>query len=125
MTRLRRFRSFGWTLVASLLTLKVLLLTYGAYHGPDPNVTLLWGDSILPEAPVAGLVMLSALCGAGVVFSVWRRQGLRATESQLKAERYREKAEVSVEIAQDKVKALEAKIQTLEHALSQALARKS
>jgi TRAP-type C4-dicarboxylate transport system permease small subunit len=70
-------------------------------------------------------LLISALLAGLSVFFKMRERVLNARQENLRAERHREKAEVTAEASSERVKALEAKVQTLEKALEQALAQKS
>lgn len=68
----------------------------------------------------AMLAVASVLMGVGILLQMWRRM-LTAGEQHKRTSRELERKDVSREEAEEKVKVLENKIQTLEKALSEAL----
>lgn len=81
-----------------------------------------WQASAVPLG--AGFAVITLLVAALSLIKLWDMTSIYR-RSVLKSERHLEKIEVSAEVSSDKVKALEAKIVTLEKALSKALEQAS
>ncbi len=76
------------------------------------------------EAPLGQpLLIASFLVALAVAFKMYEMI-LTGRHQSIRADRQREKAEVTAESSSEKVRALEAKVQTLEKALEDALGRR-
>lgn len=79
-----------------------------------------WGE-VYTQVPLGALLGgVAVLVGASLAMKLWEMM-LLVRKSTRKVERQLERAEVTAEVSGDKVKAMEAKIATLETALSKAL----
>lgn len=79
----------------------------------------------MAQAPLGqSLLIVAALTALAVAFKMYERLITQRHQST-RAERQREKAEVTAETSAEKVRALEAKVQTLEKALEDALSRQA
>jgi len=75
------------------------------------------------DLPLAMVIIVSYLIGAGTIFCVWRMQRKEIKIEQKKLEWKTEDAKLQTEIQSDKVHQLELQVKTLESALEKALKR--
>lgn len=81
-------------------------------------------NMMMTDAPLGQPLLITAFLAAlAMAFRMYERI-LFQRHKGTRAERQREKAEVTAETSSEKVRALEAKVQTLEKALDDALSRK-
>lgn len=83
------------------------------------------GDELLTEYSLGSVVLMAFLLTALSVIlpvTLWLKQGQKQT---IRSQWKKEQAEVETQVAQDRVKVLEAKVKTLETALSESLKRQS
>ena len=106
----------------SLLVLALLILTGVQNGSTDVTLKLVSGSEIV--WPIGLLVLVCAALGAVVVAGLIMPVVSGYRKQMQRSSRTAEKFEVSAESSGEKVKALEAKIQTLEKALDEALARR-
>lgn len=119
MGRLQRFLV---NTVFGILLTTVLVAIFSNLTG---TVSIRFLDWQIPDVPLgAGFAGITLLVAALSLIKLWDMTALYR-RSVLKSERHLEKIEVSAEVSSDKVKALEAKIVTLEKALSKALEQAS
>jgi hypothetical protein len=87
----------------------------------DQTVPVSWfGQTAEPDSLGLLLVVVAGLVGLSLGLKLWEMVAhIRKTRRQ--SERQLERAEVTAEVSTDKVRALEAKIATLEQALAKAL----
>ena len=106
----------------SLAVLVVLILTGVQNNSTDVSLTLLSGS--LVEWPLGLVILVCALLGAVTMAGLVMPLLAQYRQKNQRSMRTAEKLEVTAESSGEKVKALEAKIQTLEKALDDALARR-
>lgn len=117
-----RFQRMFINLSASLLWAAVVLMIVS--NGAT-IVSFQFLDRTYPGVSLATVIgLVAVLVGVSLGLKLWEMVR-RLKQASLKTERQVERAEVTAEISTDKVKALEAKIQTLETALAKAMSRKT
>jgi len=112
----------SFLIAASLLTLVVLV---AAVSNPQyvPIFSIV-GLGQFKEIPTCLVMLISYLGGALMTASVWYFRSHRVSQETTKLEWAKEDAKLMAEVKSDHVKQLEAKVATLEAALSKALKKK-
>jgi hypothetical protein len=105
-------------LLSIFLLAGVVVLIFSTWLMPV-SISIL--GNLYPDLPLGGLLaMVGVAVGLAVLLKGWEYLATIRHEAR-RIERNRERAEVTAEASSDKVKALEAKVETLEKALSKAL----
>ena len=110
------------SLIFTFLSLLFLVLgvTLAVQNGAQ-HIHVMLGRSVIPDVSMGTLLGVAFVFGFLTAFMQLLKIAF-ALQSRLGSDELRrEKAEVSAETSSDKVKALEAKVATLEKALSQAI----
>jgi predicted DNA-binding protein (UPF0278 family) len=106
----------GIILLIALITLLIMNISL------ESNINLLYAESLHLNTWI--VLLLGGLFGAGGAAAIGAYFVETTKEKLSKHSRVAEKASIKAEESTDKVKALEAKIQTLEQALQKALKNK-
>ena len=111
------------TLFKTLSLLVLVLLVFTGIQNGAANAPLILANGSIVQWSVGTVILVAALLGAFVVVGLVLPVLDELRKQKQRSARSAEKLEVSAESSGEKVKALEAKIQTLEKALDDALAR--